>query len=387
MKKEVARKIKKKLFLFCFFSVFFTFTLLNAVSIERLSETDQIIQTNTISLYVSFDPSDYAVYADSLRFSLDVPVLTLKRWKSSVKPTQHYVLSFRQNKLLHTRSFAVELTCAYEQQSSQDQEIQDQNITTREAITQALKNAHLSVACLIVDRNDRNRSKHFVVPLYDHVYDRVSDHEKKLVTHDALSTVLAHNESAKNTYTHDTLVRKKIPPNLTEPIDESFAQLTRVWQQARDFCNSTFERDTFMSIFHVILSLFLILWLAWVLRMFCFHFLPVRITRFLSFKSFPLFKSAMRVWEKELRLFITFLFCASFFYFAFAKLNQRFVMGAFTTYVFCTSLYYLWTTSYSDSFLGKLKVVIGMILLVLVLPLLLKTYLLALSEPGLARIF
>ena len=80
------------------------------------------------------------------------------------------------------------------------------------------------------------------------------------------------------------------------------------------------------------------------------------------------------MWATEFERFCGFVMLGGVCNFLKYFITKSILLGGLALYFLVISLYYLRPTTYSHTFLGKLKVLIGMLLVAMVLPMLLKAY-------------
>lgn len=307
---------------------------LSPLRLKLVDNVDDIITEKKVTVRFEFDQDDTAVYNDSMRFSIDSATIELKSWRGTLPPLSEYVPLFRKNKLVYMNSFDVIIALDF---TNQDK--------GRKRTT--LQESNLYLACLTLSKDGKNRSKNLVVSLAKPTVDiQVSGDQ-------AARTILP--EERKIIATVQSEERKIILPSLQE--DTVFDQLFDYGRELIAKLHDFFESEAFMMLY---LSL---------LCMLCF-FLVMRI---FSLGQALLYNAA---WKKELIQIVSLTWVTFSFYFLTMFLATYLVLLLLAIFFLIVGISYLKDKYAKDSFLTKIRTVIGMILITLVLPLLVKAYLL-----------
>ena len=306
---------------------------LSSLQLRLVDTIDEIIAGKKITVRFEFDHNDMAVYNDSMRFSVDSAIIELKSWRGIIPPVSEYVPLFRKNKLVYMNSFDINIMLDFTNQNKDKQRV-------------TLQESNLYLACLILSKDGKNRSKNLVVALAKPTADaQLSDVQtaKTMVSKKHKIAVTTQSEEA----------RSSIPSLQDDTIFD------RLFDYGREFIAKLydfFESETFMLVY---LSLFFMVCFFVVMRMF-------------SLGQALLYNAA---WKKELIKVFSLTWGAFSFYFLTIFLAVYLVLLLLAIFFFVTGIFYLKDKYVKESLLTKIRTVIGMILITLVLPLLIKAYL------------
>ena len=303
---------------------------LQPLRLRVLDSIGDIVASKKVTVHFEFDKDDSVVYADSIRFSVDSAAVELKSWRSLEDPATEYIPQFRKNKQVYMDSFDIDLTV-------------DFSSVSRAEKSAMLKESNLYLACLTLGKDGRNRSKNMAISLADVLVKKIAPkvEKKLLVKHTQRQQPAADSLGSHYDVWHD---------------DKVFSGVFLYWQKLVDGVTGFFESEAFLLCY---LGLLFILLFLLIMR-----FIPAGYAIFFNTS-----------WKKELSQFICFAWTGFNFYFfkLFFPIYVVFVCVAF--YALGVGIYYLREDKEVNSVISRLRLGIGMVLLTMVLPLLIKAYL------------
>lgn len=305
---------------------------LQSLHLRILDSIDDIVASKKISIHFSFDKNDSVVYADSIRFSVDSADIELKSWQSSQPPATEYIPQFRKNKPVYMDSFNVNLMLDFAS-------------ATHEEKYATLKESSLYLACLTLGRDGKNRSKNMAISLANIFESKISDkrdNSKKPSVRKESSQQAVNNKEYSYDVWHD---------------DKVFGYVFVYWQSITDAVTSFFESEAFLLCY---LALLFIVVFIFIVRAF-----PKG--RVLLFNA---------LWKKELSRLICFAWSGFNIYFFKLFLPIYVVLILVALFFLILGIYYLWEDTERGGIIARLRLGIGMMLMTMVLPLLIKAYLL-----------
>lgn len=322
-------KRKKISYLFLIIACFIVQTL-DAYQLYVQGSIQDMMASKRMHVRIMLDPTEQYIYKDSLRFSIDVPGIELKSWHASINPTQQYSLLFKRNKFVYPESFTAEIIFNAEKQ----------------ALDQ-VDEANMYVAALVYGKDGKNKANTVMVSLNQKDGAGVPEEQKQIS--DSIMTGTGATEMTDD-------VKKPIVEELGTEFAffrELFGIWTRLVAPGKQFIGS---RAFFLW--------YLVLLLVFIL------FVLKRRYRWLRY-VIPF----QGVWEKELRRFFGFVVGGASFYFLQFLIPMHIVLYALAVFLLITACYYLKKTPYSETFLGKLKALLGFLLAAAILPVLIKGFL------------
>jgi len=328
--------ITYRVFLLYLFLCFgFCFRAIMPVQLFIQNSLEDMVMSKRIQVRIELDKTDQYIYKDSLRFSIDVPGIELKSWQASIHPTTQYSLLFKRNKLIYPTSFTAEILFNFNGQLEQ--------------LREQFPDANMYVACLIYGKDGKNSARTLMVSCYapKSLYDN-----KQTGTSGASELLESkHDHDQQNHEDRNTIKIEKLGSELL-----FFNELFIVWKKLTDPVKQFLGSSAFF-VWYIILLLLSIL----------FSIKPYfRWMRFIiPFRG---------IWEKELKRFVWLLVTGASFYFLSSLLELYIILYSFACFLLICSFYYFRETTYSTTFLGKLKIIIGFICALFVLPILLKAF-------------
>jgi len=299
----------------------------SAVDIQLASDFPGVFATSSTSIRFNLTKEDLAVYRDFLRFSIDVDGVELKSWRASIQPIEQYVPIFGRAKKLYTESFNVEIGLRF-----------DKNLSEKD-----FKNSNLCVACLVLDRDGKNKVCNVVLPLQESILEEKHSESNKLETN--LNSEDFKAFSTQDTVVNSISVQKNRKLYMADSENEIFEKIDNVFAQILESFKSFLDSDVFFKIY---LFLCLIVFLI----MFCWYF----------------FSWAVNDFKK----FFIFLWAFANFYYLRTFVSELSILVSLAVVSLVVSIYCLKQNFKPETFGQKFKILIGTILAMTVLPLLVK---------------
>jgi hypothetical protein len=311
----------------------------HALRVEIINSHADILAARKVCLRLLFDPDDQAVYKDTIRFSVDTTQLTLLRWMTSQQHVLQYIPSFKCNKKAYIESVHCEIF-----------------IDISKACL-SLDGIFLYVACIILKKDGRN------VPVNTCVALGMCDQELSLDTVRVTSWEQLHNNFiASNDYSgvlihnNSGSVRKTgVPVNLLKEENKTLDELLTLWRRALASFRAVTHTSWYLHGYLFLLCLLLLLYLKK-----RFYFLRYVIWIY-------------GAWEKELRRFLLFLWMSLTIGLFSLWIPEYIVLGMLAVFFVPLTFYYI--SAGQETFLGRLKSLIGFILGASIIPLLVKAFL------------
>ena len=342
--------VNQKLKIFFYLGLFFLGIQVNlqALRIELINTITDIAASNKIALRFYLKEADYAVYKDFLHFSTDTPALGIKNWKSSVAAFLEYAAPFKQNKLVYTESFRVDLSFSFQPYGVENDER-----------LMSLKQAHVFVSGTVLGKNKINRSFCTVVSLAS----------LKEVRKEAKN--FANNNVPESESGNDYVVHK-----VRDEASEFFLtqQNQKTGEQKTGEEEEFFWPDQFLPVVQIFALKFVrFLEMPFFVK---FYITILFLLLLLVSRRFFVFMCVKNYVKNsfllELERFLLFLFIGAHCNFLRFFIEPAYVLGGFAVFCFVLSFYYLKPLVQATSFLNMIRMVIGICLLISVVPLLVK---------------
>jgi hypothetical protein len=313
---------------------------LYSLNVYITNDNADIINSKKICVRLSFDSGEAAIYKDTLCISIDTPSIDLNSWRTTAQAPVFYVPNFKKNKKLFTESFNLEILIDFEHKDKQNQ-------------MKTLHESHLSISSLLLTKAGNIKAENVVVPL------KVSDFVEDLsltVTTSTLGmisnytfTLLPYQRSFE-CFNHTKHFVGKQDVNEVLIIDRT----KDLWEALRQQVYILFSSFSFYKWYSI-------LWLFLLVLLLCLFHPKLRYV-----------VSLCSCWYRELVILVSVLL------FIFSWWLLQGYMVSYVWYgvlgVFCipSSCYYLWGGT--ETFLDRLKVLIGIIFAIALLPLLVLAY-------------
>ncbi len=314
--------------------MFHVFSCICALNVSFDNSLANMMERKTFTLRVELDEFDAGVYHESLRFSIDVAGIELKQWHASIEPVQGEGSLSRNTGTLYKRPFSVDIFFSGEAEDEITLEERD------------FSGCNVYVSCLLQGRDGRNYSKSLAVPF--------PKNEQHLLAHSQQPVHVA--QAQQSAYQTEDASWKE----LETPDDEEkriFDQLVLLFGQVALLMKRVLTSDLFACFYILLFAFFCIKglrrWIPQVANM-----LPrglINYHRGRIFLRYVMFGGVFYILQVYLPDDLLLMFLACFF----------FIFG-----IFCIR-----PTAYSSTFMGKLKLVLGIVFLMLVVPLLTKAWL------------
>jgi len=299
------------------------------VSLSILNDVEHMMLQRSISINISLNSTEQALYYDSLRFSLDVPDIELISWHAVQKPTLEYISSFKQNRKVYLDSATIKINFSHYGQN---------DIV---ALKDLLTEARLYVACLVVNQAGSNRSITVGVPL-------------------APQPTENKNRMSNKQFSKSIALKRVLPGH--KPFDDQEDQFLTALHEA--------WRGMILGIYRALASprFFQWYWLlfAWVLFLMLARFVP-----FLTWSV-----AVQNAWLIEMQQLSYVAFLGSSFYVMRSWLSDALLLFLFVGFCLLVGVSYVRDKQGVSELLGKIRFMLGVTLLCLVLPLLLKAWML-----------
>lgn len=319
------------------FSVVFVvlgfFTSMHALDVVLTQDIDATVLQKKIEIHFNLDPQDQGILKSSLQFSIDIPDITLSSWQSIEQPMMAYIPAFKKTKKMFTDSFngVLSLDCG------------DRSIDERKDL---LADATVYVVGLVAEKDGKIQP--FVVgkPI-----------KQQSQSARVPAQTVVDNSTTIEQRADDTVFVDKPVPDLEQeyvPVDK----LSQSWN-----CLVTWIKGVFSWRLIMILTLLFMLILA-------FFIGKRRIDRL---KEFFVMNDE---WEREITYFIIFMLVSGLLYFLRGVIGAVGALILFAAMCFGGMLRASLVPPFEESFLGRLKDLIGLILGALIVPVLFKAYLL-----------
>ena len=315
-----------------FYSGFLAFTLfltsdLEAFDITIVNSITDIIARQKIRLRIKLDDSEQGIVHDTLRFSIDTPIVTLKNWQASVQPTIMHRLAGKSQRQVYTESFFATIA-----------------ITVPQDARAKLTTTTICVAAFVLTKQDTIKAKTVTTELLTTPQGCLT----------AATITTSHNQLTQDTH-HKTVSSPK--PLATRALMNDFSgidNLAALWYKFIDFCLSLL-RWQFLWIIYV--GLFL-LYVGFKLKP------HVPVLRYL-----PPFSPS---WNVEFRRACFLTLAGMTLYYAHNWLSAAWQCFATALFMLIVTLYYAGSVNKPRTFLEKLKLLIGFSCGLLVIPLVIK---------------
>lgn len=274
------------------------------------------------------EPGEQGIFKNTLRFSVDHPDIGLVAWNTSSVPIDSFSSSRKKTQAMYSQDFTGCLTLEHKHSGQ---------LARREL----LADAKLYVSCFVMRSNGKTR------PL------------GKMLALGTSHVLPLEHALATQTFSADKLYQVPTPmqvPDLAKEF-EPIEHLGAIWTALSG------------KIVGIIFGKAFYWWFAVVAVLFGSYFLKRRFgwLRFLA----P-FQGAR---AREVMALLGFLLATGLLYLAHFVIAPEYALYAFAALCFVTMLYVLLTPTSEEYFLGRLKSLIGIILGSMILPILLKAYL------------
>lgn len=172
-----------------FISVIMIFSCmsLQALRVELLSNLNDMLLSRKIALHFFLESSDDALYKDFFSFSVDSSEIQLKNWKISTSDFLEYISSFKHEMLVYRESFRVDLSFSFIDY--------DYRYDDHVKMIDILKKSHIFISCIILGKNKKNRSKSMMIKLDTlEANENVPQEPKPLIKEDQVTMKKSVNE-------------------------------------------------------------------------------------------------------------------------------------------------------------------------------------------------
>lgn len=314
---------------------------LEAFDVTVVNSITDIIAHQKIRLRIKLDDAEQGVVHDTLRFSIDTPIVTLKNWHASVQPTIMHHLAGKSQRQVYTESFFATIA-----------------ITIPQDARTKLTTATICVAAFVLTKQDTIKAKTVTTQL--------STTPQGCLTPTTPTT--SYNPLTQNTH-HETVSSAK--PLATRTLMNDFSvidSLAALWYTFIDFCLSLLR-------WHFLWIIYVGLFLLYVV----FKLKPhVPALRYL-----PPFSPSWNV-EFGRACFLT--LAGITLYYAHNWLSAAWQWFATALFMLIVTLYYAGSVNQPRTLLEKLKLLIGFVCGLLIIPLVIKG-LIVLHEKNIFELF
>jgi hypothetical protein len=304
-----------------------------AIDVTLTQDFDSIVLQKKIDLRFSLDPCEQGVLKSSLQFSIDSPFVMLSSWQSIEKPSVIYAPTFKKTHKMFTDSFSGVLFF----------DCRDLSINERKNL---LREAAVYVVGLVIKKDGKTKPFALAKSLQQIPQEVVRDDQ-----------VVEIVSTQRGQSTENSLFTITPVPDLEQeyaPIDK----LSHSWDCLKTwiYCLLSWQVIVF------VLSIFVLLLILLVARR--------RIAYLSSLEILNIY------WERELTFFTVFVLLSFLLYAARYAIGILSALCIFALLCFIGMLHARLVPPFQESFLGRLKDLIGLILGALVVPVLFKAYLL-----------
>lgn len=313
---------------------------LTALSVYITNDNADMVNGKKICIRLSFDPGEAAIYKDTLCLSVDTPELELKGWRTTAQAPVIYVANFKKNSRLFTESFNLEILIDFASKEKQKQ-------------IKALQESYLSISLLMLTKSGENRAVNVMTPLkaLDIAVDfSLATTSTTLPLYSEYTSTLLPYQRSFEFFNRTKRFVGKQDVNEVLVIDRT-KDLGAVLRQQVFALFSLFP-------FYKVYGVF---WVLWLLLIFCLFYPSAHFVALLS----------RRLYGELFALINVFLITSSWWLLR-AYIAPHVWYGIMCAFCVPGSCYYLWGGT--KTFLGRIKVLIGIIFAVAFLPLLALAY-------------
>mgnify|MGYP001559652140 CR=1 FL=1 len=308
-----------------------------ALDIEVTNSVEDMITNKKIWLHLAFNPEEEGIFKRSLQFSVDQPDMLLRAWHPLVQWRPLFLPSFKKIKRMITNSFAGWLAI--------DFAVPDEAFA-RHMITQT----RMQVSCLVLYKNG------ITAPV---TVNFLVDKSGALRARADQSIDRPEAQKQHLCFTPEIRVsRVRMPVTALDSEFEMYEPLGRAWASLMHIVRSMAQLKTMV--------------IALLLLGFLVGLFSVRRRYWPGYGRFLL----SAYWEHEMRELFALLLIGSFVYFVIPLASQMYAFYVGSLFCFVAMLYIFIKTPNQSMLWLRLKSLVGFGMGVLVLPLLLKGYLL-----------
>lgn len=306
------------------------------LSIYITNDTADMVSARKICARLSFDPDDAAIYKDTLCLSVDAPELELKGWRTPAQAPVLYVANFKKNKRLFTESFNLEILIDFDEKDRKKQ-------------LKVLGESYLSISSLLLTKDGKNKAENVIVPLK--TSEPLEDFSLTMTT--TSLGLLSHYTSTLLPYQRSFDVFAATKHFIYKNNANEILVIDRtkdLWSVMRQQFGKIVDSFSFYKWYSVLWIILLLL----LLRLF-----------------YPVFRFIVplsSLWYREVVLLICILLFVSSWWLLRAFVAPSLWYGVLAVLCVPGGCYYLWGGT--ETFLDRLKVLLGIVFAVSLLPLL-----------------
>ena len=303
-------------------------TALNAFDVTVTNTMANIITHQKIRLRIRLNETEQGLFHDTLRFSIDAPTIALEHWQASIQPTAIHHRSSRYPRPAYTESFFATIAIS----------------ATKDALSK-LELATICVASFVLTKDGKIKAETTTTPLSTALHD--------VCTTPTLSPI-ANDQTLSDTRHTPASIPAPLPTNKLLSEFSVIDGLAALWYGLIEFCLGVLRWHFLWLVYLALLLLYIVL----------------RLNKETS--TIPYLPRLSPRWNAELSRICFWLLTGLTLYYVHGWFTAAWGWFAAAVFMLSASCFYSASVGKPRTFFEKLKLLIGFICGLLVIPLVVK---------------